>query len=102
MQSAAYNLEYAESLSLDIGSLPSNSQTAAELNQNRALLTSNDDYDFGSAAWFLTSQCSSSVRESLQTGSQAGWAAYMEECIGTPVTPGRLTYWQNAVAALSS
>lgn len=64
------------------------------------LLLSNEDYDFGSAAWFLTTQCSKSVRSSLQAGTEAGWEQYITGCVGTTVTSDRKQFWQRAMKAL--
>lgn len=57
--------------------------------------------DFGSAAWFLTSQCSEEIRSELQTGSQEGWEKYLTDCIFTTVTDDRKTYWERAIKALN-
>lgn len=57
------------------------------------------NYDFGSAAWFLTSICDQSVRSGLQNGSSAGFSAYIA-CIGTTNTSPRDAYYQRAVTAL--
>ena len=63
------------------------------------LLTKYINYDFGSAAWFLTSACDQSVRTGLQSGSAAGFTAYMS-CIGTSETSERDAYYQRARTAL--
>lgn len=70
------------------------------MNSVRALLTGNDAYDFGSAAWFLTTQCSSDVRTQLQTGSLSGWENFITKCVSTTVTDERQAYWTRAIAAL--
>ena len=69
-----------------------------KLNAIRALVLP-DEYTWGSAAWFLTTQCAS-IRSSLQTGSQAGYEAYMG-CLGVTATDDRLAYWKQATAAFS-
>ena len=56
--------------------------------------------DFGSAAWFLTSQCDQSVRTGLQSGSADGFSAYIS-CIGTSETSDRDAYYQRAKTALA-
>ncbi|KAJ9301364.1 hypothetical protein DTO271G3_1499 [Paecilomyces variotii] len=98
MQSPTYNTKYASSLP-DLKSKLSSSVTS-----NPAglldLLLANEDYDFGSGAWFLTTQCEDSVRKQLQTGSESGWQAYISQCVGTTVTDERKAYWQRAVKAL--
>ena len=60
------------------------------------LLVACDNRDFASAAWFLTTQCSDSVRKELQSGSEQGWNAYTTECIGTTVTEERKEYMDRA------
>jgi hypothetical protein len=68
------------------------------LNAVRALVLP-DQLSFASAAWFLVTQCPPEVRTQLQTGSDAGWAAYITTCLGTEPGP-RQAYWQAAVKAL--
>ena len=102
-----YNLEYAQSipaLSSKLEAISGGSAAAAlsetQQNEVRGLLTADEYYDFGSAAWFLTTQCSSEVRAQLQTGSLAGWQQYIESCVGTTATSDRQAYWTRAIAAL--
>ncbi|KAL1841489.1 hypothetical protein VTJ49DRAFT_6980 [Mycothermus thermophilus] len=64
-------------------------------------LVTPDEYNFGSAAWFLKNKCSADVRSSLQTGTDEGWLAY-NECIrvnGANVE--RMAYWTRAKAAFN-
>lgn len=68
-----------------------------ELNAVRALVLP-DAYAWGSAAWFLTTQCSEEVRSTLRTGGQAGFESYMG-CVGTTATSDRLAYWERANTA---
>ncbi|KAL2037692.1 hypothetical protein N7G274_009637 [Stereocaulon virgatum] len=56
MQGPKFNVEYAQSLPALKASLPAGNDPAAVL----ALLVANIDYDFASAAWFLTTQCAPS------------------------------------------
>ncbi|KAJ9401506.1 hypothetical protein DTO282F9_1703 [Paecilomyces variotii] len=97
MQSPTYNSKYASSL-------PDLKTKLSSVTNNPAglldLLLANEDYDFGSGAWFLTTQCEDSVRKQLQTGSESGWEAYISQCVGTTVTDDRKAYWQRAVEAL--
>ena len=97
MQMPAYNLMYAQSIPALAPYLEKvqTSDAAAIL----GLLIRYTNYDFGSAAWFLTSQCDESVRSGLQSGSGAGFSAYMA-CIGTTETSDRGAYYQRAVTAL--
>jgi len=55
-----------------------------------------DQYNFGSAPWFLRAHCTKDVQKQLLGGTDAGFAAYMG-CIGVPATdPTRQEYWQRA------
>ncbi|KAM7190630.1 hypothetical protein V8F20_009647 [Naviculisporaceae sp. PSN 640] len=55
-----------------------------------------DEYNFGSAPWFLRTQCTKEVQDGLLGGTQAGWEAYMG-CIGVPPTDDpRPKYWKAA------
>ena len=68
-------------------------------------LVENDQYSFGSAAWYYHMKCSDSVKTQVQSGSQAGYDAFMTTCVGTQADEGsgstsRLAYWQRATAAL--
>ena len=97
MQSPKYNLMYAQSIPA-LSSYLQKINTAdpkAVLN----LLVTYINYDFGSAAWFLATQCDQSVRTGLQSGSAAGFTAYIA-CIGTTETSDRDAYYQRATSAL--
>ena len=99
MQSLHYNLLYASSipaLTTPLTIIP-----ASVPNAVRALLLAEDSYDFGSAAWFLTTQCGAGVRSALQTGGRQGWEAYVSGCVGTTVTEARTAYWERANVAMA-
>ena len=97
MQSPDFNVEYAESIDAI-------SDEVAEANGDKGkildLLVANEEYDFGSGAWFLTTQCEDNVREQLQSGSEEGWEAYITDCVGTEANEDRKGYWEAAVEAL--
>jgi hypothetical protein len=98
MQMINYNTLYAQSipaLATQVAAIGTIS-TDAQMNQLLALVT-DDKYNFGSGPWFLTTQCSS-IRDQLQTGTDAGFAAYMG-CVGVTVTDDRNAYWQRAKQA---
>ena len=63
------------------------------------LLIEVDKYDFGSAAWFLTTQCSPSIRGGLQNGGYFAWKSYLSNCVGVETTNARDVYWQRAIQA---
>ncbi|MCJ1304452.1 hypothetical protein MMC08_007264 [Hypocenomyce scalaris] len=110
MQSAAFNLLYASSIpalssslqAITAGATSASSLSTTQQNDVRGLLTANETYDFGSGAWFLTSQCTESVRGGLQNGSEEGWEEYITGCIGTTVTSDRMAYWQMAMQAFGA
>jgi hypothetical protein len=98
MQMPNFNLLYAKSLfSADkVTSAQSSGGVVGVLNILRP-----DEYAFGSAAWFIKTQCSADIQKGLQSGTQAGWEAYITDCVGT--TPdGRLAYWQKSIKALNA
>jgi hypothetical protein len=97
MQSPTFNAKYAASIPALASKLPSASgDPASVLN----LLLSDEAYDFGSGAWFLSTQCSQEVRSALQSGSETDWTAYITQCVSTTVTDARTEYWNRAVNAL--
>ncbi|TDZ26698.1 hypothetical protein Cob_v001008 [Colletotrichum orbiculare MAFF 240422] len=57
-----------------------------------------DQYTWGSAPWFLATECDQDVRDGLAEGSQRGYTLYME-CIGTAATEERIEYWTKAKTA---
>lgn len=97
MQSPAYNAKYASSI-------PAISDKVAAANGDAGqildILLADEEYDFGSGAWFLTTQCDQSVRQALQSGNEEGWSGYISGCIGTDANEGRKGYWESAVKAL--
>ncbi|KAJ5475912.1 hypothetical protein N7475_001641 [Penicillium sp. IBT 31633x] len=97
MQSPSFNKKYASSLPALKDKLPSVSNSPADLLD---LLLSDGAIDFGSGAWFLTTQCSQEVRAALADGSESGWQRYISDCVGTSVTEDRKAYWERAVKAL--
>lgn len=97
MQSPEFNMKYAKSIpALKEKLAAAGTDPKAVL----ALLTADGALDFGSAAWFLTTQCSAPVRAALKTGSMAGWKSYITECVQTTVTPDRQAYWDRAAKAM--
>ncbi|OQE19264.1 hypothetical protein PENFLA_c019G07325 [Penicillium flavigenum] len=97
MQSPAFNKKYASSLPELKDKLPSVSNSPEELLD---LLRSDSATDFGSGAWFLTTQCSKDVRTALADGSETGWQRFISDCVGTSVTDERREYWERAVKAI--
>ena len=96
MQSPTFNMKYAQSIpALKDKLAAAGTDPKAVL----ALLTADGNLDFGSAAWFLTTQCSGATRTALQAGTKAGWESYIKDCVGTTVTPERQAYWDRATKA---
>jgi hypothetical protein len=96
MQSPSYNKKYASS----IPALKDQVAKVGDPADLLDLLRGDETYDFGSGAWFLTTQCSKDVRAKLQDGSESGWQMYISDCVGTSVTDERKEYWERAVKAL--
>ncbi|KAI4252309.1 MAG: hypothetical protein L6R42_008012 [Xanthoria sp. 1 TBL-2021] len=97
MQMPAFNMEYAKSIpALKDGLAKAGTDVKAVL----ALLTSNGEYDFGSAAWFMKTNCDEKVRSGLKTGTTDAWKMYITECIGTTVTADRQAGWEKAAKAM--
>ncbi|KAI0025518.1 hypothetical protein F4780DRAFT_337543 [Xylariomycetidae sp. FL0641] len=94
MQSAAFNKQYALSLP-DVKDKVTNDPTA-----NLALVTT-DEHNFGSGAWFLTTQCSEEIREGLKSGTDAAFEAYIVECVDTSMSDERRAFWNNAKKAFN-
>lgn len=97
MQSPSYNAKYASSIPAISDKV---SAANGEAGQILDILLADEEYDFGSGAWFLTTQCEQSVRETLQSGSEEGWQGYISGCVGTEANEGRRRYWESAVKAL--
>ena len=96
MQMAPINAKYA-------ASIPEIKDKAAaagsDVNAVLKLLTANPDYDFGSAAWYYSTQCSPDVKKGLQSGSADGWNAYITDCVQTTVDDKRKDYYNRAAKA---
>jgi len=65
----------------------------AGLNAVLALVNSDDEKSFGSAPWFLTTQCTPEVRAGLVAETVDGWHNFLTECVGTTLDPARDTPW---------
>ncbi len=97
MQSAAYNLDYARSIPGLAGELEA-AQAAGPENVIDLLL-SHPEYDFGSAAWFLTAQCDDGVVSGLAKAGTEAFDAYVG-CIGASASAQRTEYYTNALKAI--
>jgi hypothetical protein len=79
---------YAEALNLTTTGLDDNGVLA---------LVTVDEYNFGSAAWFMTTQCAT-AKTTLATDPDAGWTSFMS-CVGVSNTADRQAYWTAAKSA---
>ncbi|KAI5862578.1 hypothetical protein GGS23DRAFT_597377 [Durotheca rogersii] len=99
MQMFPFNILYAQSISELAGQVSGVSADAPDAQKNEILdLLADDKYNFGSGAWFLTTQCGSDVVEGLKSGSDASFAAYMA-CVGVGLDGDRQAYWTRAKQA---
>lgn len=104
MQMLTYNLKYANSVpelqpkvTAITGGAAASVLSDTQMNEVLALVTP-DQYTWASAAWFVATQCSDSVRSAMQAGGLAGFSAYMT-CVGATPTSDRVAYWNKAAAA---
>ncbi|CAD6452049.1 5de7a886-8ec8-409d-aa03-8849f14582bd [Sclerotinia trifoliorum] len=106
MQHPNYNLQYARSIDAlkePLAKITTATTTEglpnATLNAIMALVTP-DEYTWGSAPWYLKTQCDASVRKGLAAGSDDAWTAYLE-CIGAGDDfPERKVFWDRAKKTL--
>ncbi|KAL7628351.1 hypothetical protein AAE478_002553 [Parahypoxylon ruwenzoriense] len=99
MQMFNFNLKYAQSIDALKGKVAGVDENAPDDKKNEVLALVNDDqYNFGSGAWFLTTQCDSGVKDALKAGDDAGFQAYMQ-CVGVTIDSGRQAYWDRAKQA---
>jgi len=106
MQSGDFNIEFAKSfpeLAPKVDQILGGSVGATDEQKNavRALLIGpgNDNYDFGSGAWFEKNKCTPDIIQGLQAGTQQGWSDYITKCVGTDVAP-RQAFYDKAKAVL--
>jgi hypothetical protein len=94
MQSPNFNSKYANDV---LGPAAVSNQTPQQIVD---ALRNNPATDFGSAAWFLSTQCPS-VLQQFATDANGAWGAYLGSgCIGTTDTADRNAYWTAAKKAL--
>jgi hypothetical protein len=67
-----------------------------------ALVNSDDEKSFGSAAWFLASTCTPEVRTGLVAETTVGWHNFLTQCVGTTAVPERDVPWLAAKQAMLS
>lgn len=68
-------------------------QTAGGADGVLALVNSDDEKSFGSAAWYLTTTCSPQVRQGLQAETVQGWHDFLTQCVQTTAVEARDTIW---------
>lgn len=96
MLSPIYNKKYT----IFIFFLKDKSSQSVNTGEILNLLLTNKQYNFGSGAWFLTTQCSDDMQTMLQKGDEQGWEEYITGCVRMEASQGRKMYWERAVGAL--
>lgn len=72
----------------------------AGLNAVLALVNSDDEKSFGSAAWFYSTQCTEDVKAGVAAESVDGWHNFLTACVGTTLDETRDTPWVAAKAVI--
>lgn len=102
MQSPEYNIKYAEWLATvckNCGITEAQAEKAKAKGPKAVLeLVNTDEWGFGSAAWFFSTQCDESVKQGLKAGTESGWEEYLSGCVGTSTTEERTAIWRKATA----
>jgi hypothetical protein len=101
MQSPEFNEKYAEYMTgcAPCGFTTEGVEKAKSEGPAAVLeLVSDDEWSFGSAAWFLRTQCDASIEDGLASGTEAGFKSYIEDCVGTTLTDDRIAGWQKVMA----
>ncbi|KAJ4342978.1 hypothetical protein N0V87_000696 [Didymella glomerata] len=65
-----------------------------------ALVNSDDEKSFGSAAWFYSTQCTEDVKAGVAAETVEGWHNFLTACVGTTLDETRDTPWVAAKAAI--
>lgn len=106
MQSAEFNLQYAQSipdLKDSLAKITTATTTAGltDDQKNQILnLVADEKYTWGSAAWFLKTKCTQAVRDGLNAGSDDAWIQYITVCVDTSNPPERMAFWTAAKTAV--
>lgn len=66
------------------------------------LVNADDEKSFGSAAWFLSTQCTPEIRQGLVAETVDGWHNFLTVCVGTTAAPERDAPWIAAKQAMLS
>lgn len=96
MQSYEYNLKYANYLAADkkCGITTEKVAAAEDRGPDDVLALVNTDHlGFGSAAWFLRTQCDASIEQGLAIGTEEAFNNYLVDCLGTSADPERTEGW---------
>lgn len=100
MQSPAYNAQYAHFLATvctDCGISAADVARASAQGPAAVLdLLNSDEWSFGSAAWFLRTQCAAEVRLGDSCADTGGWSAFLQ-CVGTEENGDRDALWKAAL-----
>ncbi|KAI9027691.1 hypothetical protein DFJ74DRAFT_617383 [Hyaloraphidium curvatum] len=108
MQMINFNLAYARSIpSLApavrriAGNRTADALSSSQANATLSLLLRNQDHSWGSAAWFLATQCKPQVRRELRKGTAAGFATLLRGCVGVDPVQERMAVWRAVGGKLS-
>ncbi|KAK7757145.1 hypothetical protein SLS62_000693 [Diatrype stigma] len=105
MQSYDFNVQYANSFpelkdKVAALGLPADGSASDDQKNQLLALVTDDKYNFGSAAWFLTTQCEPRYLQALGDATDAAWVDYLTTCVKTTDTDTRDALWKGAKAAL--
>lgn len=73
---------------------------AVDVRNNVLDLVVPNEYAFGAAPWFLTTQCTAATTDAVSSGGYEGFAGYLTDCVGTPASDDRIAKWCSAVKAM--
>jgi hypothetical protein len=101
MQSPAFNAKYADWIVANGQDTSITQESVADVANDPGTLLdliNTGNWDFASAAWFLTTQCDASQVQALGDGSQESFESYLTQCVGTTVTDDRIAGWEKVIA----
>ena len=100
MMMPKFVLEYAASLPIADQAQKIGGASDQALTQVLKLLQDNPEYDFGSAAWYLSSQAGcQGARDAFAQKSPSAFQTYVTQCLETTTTQDRTDYYTRAVKA---
>lgn len=61
------------------------------------LANDSDEKSFGSAGWFVSTECTPEIRAGLASETETGWHDFLTECVETTLDPLRDEPWTKAL-----